>query len=147
MRAPRERQEGRALQHKGALFRCLSSPGTSGKLNARSRRQRLQAQVCVKAGRTRMQVGTVGSPCKPLKRVLLGVPGGAWPVKSPPSSQVLISQFVSWSPPPPTPGAVLTARREPAWDSLSPPLSAPPLLMLAFFLKINQPKKIFKEIK
>ena len=44
------------------------------------------------------------------------------------SAQVMISPSVSMSP---TLGSVLTAQSlEPASDSVSPPLSAPPLLML-----------------
>ena len=37
-----------------------------------------------------------------------------------------------------------TGSEEPAWDSLSPSLSAPPLLLLALSLKIN---KLLKKIK
>ena len=49
-------------------------------------------------------------------------------------TQVMISQFVSSSP---TLGSVLTAQSlEPASDSVSPSLSAPPLLMLCLS-KIN----------
>ena len=58
-------------------------------------------------------------------------PLGSWLsqlVERPTSAQVIISQFVSLSP---TLGSVLTAQRlEPASDSVSPPLSAPPLLTL-----------------
>ena len=61
---------------------------------------------------------------------------GAWVaqlVKRPTSAQVVISQFVSLSP---TSGSVLTAQSlEPASDSVSPSLSAPPLLMLCLCLK------------
>ena len=54
-------------------------------------------------------------------------------VKGPTSSQVMISQFVSSSP---TLGSVLTAQSlEPASDSVSPSLSAPPPLMLYLSLK------------
>ena len=53
-------------------------------------------------------------------------------VKQPTSAQVMISQSVSSSP---TLGSVLTAQSlEPASDSVSPPLSAPPLLMLCLSL-------------
>ena len=59
---------------------------------------------------------------------------GAWvaqSVKWLTSARVMISQlffFVSWSP---TVGSVLTAQSlEPALDSVSPSLSAPPLLVL-----------------
>ena len=56
-------------------------------------------------------------------------------VKHPTSAQVIILQFVSSSP---TSGSVLTAGSlEPAWDSGSPPLSAPPLLMLCLSLSVN----------
>ena len=49
-------------------------------------------------------------------------------VKHPTSAQVVISRFVGSSP---ASGSVLTARSlEPALDSVSPCLSAPPLLML-----------------
>ena len=60
---------------------------------------------------------------------------GAWvapPVKRPTSAQVMIPQFVGSSP---TSGSVLTAwSLEPALDSVSPSLSAPPLLMLSLTL-------------
>ena len=60
---------------------------------------------------------------------------GAWVaqlVESPTSAQVVISQFVGSSP---APGSVLMAQSlEPAWDPVSPSLSAPPLLMLCFSL-------------
>ena len=56
---------------------------------------------------------------------------GAWvaqSVKGLTSAQVMLSRFVSSSP---MSGSVLTAQSlEPASDSVSPPLSAPPLLML-----------------
>ena len=62
-------------------------------------------------------------------------------VKHPTSAWVMISQFVGSSP---TSGPVLIARSlEPASDSVSPSLSAPPLLTLCFLLspslsKINK---------
>ena len=57
-------------------------------------------------------------------------------VKHQTSAQVMISQFVSSSP---TLGSVLTAQGlEPALDSGSPSLSAPPLLTLCLSLKIIQ---------
>ena len=40
-----------------------------------------------------------------------------------------------------------TGRAEPAWDSLSPSLSAPPLLTLYLSLKINKLKKIKLNLK
>ena len=53
-------------------------------------------------------------------------------VKRPTLAQVTISQFVGSSP---ALSSVLTARSlEPASDSVSPPLSAPPLLMLCLSL-------------
>ena len=60
------------------------------------------------------------------------------------SAQVMISQFVSLSP---TSGSVLTAQSlEPASDSVSPSLSAPPQLMLTLCLcqKYINLKKICK---
>ena len=51
------------------------------------------------------------------------------------SAQVMISQFVSSSP---VSGSVLTAQSlEPALDSVSPSLSAPPLLMLSLRLSLK----------
>ena len=56
---------------------------------------------------------------------------GAWVAQSverPTSAQIMISRFLSSSP---ASGSVLTAQSlEPAWDSVSPLLSDPPLLML-----------------
>ena len=67
--------------------------------------------------------------------VKTGCHWGAWvaqPVEHPASAQVMISRFVSSSP---TSGSVLTARSpEPALDSVSPSLSAPPPLMLCLSL-------------
>ena len=64
---------------------------------------------------------------------------GAWvaqPVERLTSAQVMISRFMSSSP---TSGSVLTARSlEPASDSVSPPLSAPPLLVLCPSVSQNQ---------
>ena len=58
---------------------------------------------------------------------IIGVPES---VKRPTLAQVTISQSVSLSP------TVLTAQSlEPVSDSVSPPLSAPPLLMLCLCLK------------
>ena len=63
---------------------------------------------------------------------------GTWVAQSgkrPTSTQVMISLFVSLSP---MSGSVLTARSvEPALDSVSPPLSAPPLLMLCVSLSLK----------
>ena len=54
------------------------------------------------------------------------------------SAQVMISQFVSSSP---VSGSVLTAQSlEPASDSVSPSLSAPPLLMLCLSLSLSLSK-------
>ena len=62
---------------------------------------------------------------------------GAWVAQSVERltlAQVMISRFVSLSP---TSGSVLTAQSlEPASDSVSPSLSAPPLLM--FCLSLSQ---------
>ena len=64
--------------------------------------------------------------------------GSAWVaqlVKHPTSLQVMISQFMRSST---ASGSVLTARSlEPAWDSATPPLSAPPLLTLCLSLSLN----------
>ena len=64
--------------------------------------------------------------------------GGSWvaqPVERPTSAQVMISRFVISSP---ESGSVLTARSlEPASDSVSPSLSAPPLLVLSLFLSLS----------
>ena len=61
--------------------------------------------------------------------------GGAWvaqSVKRPTLAQVMISWFVSSSP---TSGSVLTAQSlEPASDSVSPPLSDPPMLILCLWI-------------
>ena len=56
-------------------------------------------------------------------------------VKRPTLAQVMISRFVGSSP---TSGSVLTGQSlEPAWDSVSPSLSAPPLLMLYLSLPLK----------
>ena len=69
-------------------------------------------------------------------------------VKRPTSAQVMISQFVSLSP---ASGSGLTAQGlEPASDSVSPPPSAPPLLMLCVSLSLNNKqmlKKVFRKTK
>ena len=61
---------------------------------------------------------------------------GAWVaqlVNRPTSAQVMISRFVSSSP---ASGSVLIAQSlEPASDSVPPPLSTPPLLVLSLSLK------------
>ena len=61
-------------------------------------------------------------------------------VKHPTSAQVMISRFM---------GSVLTAQSlEPASDSVSPSLSAPPLLMLCLSLSLkNKHKKKLKKWK
>ena len=57
-------------------------------------------------------------------------------VKYPTSAQVMISELVGSSP---ASGSVLTARSpEPASDSVSPSLSAPPLLMLCLSVSQKQ---------
>ena len=59
------------------------------------------------------------------------------------SAQVMISQFVSLSL---ASGSVLTAQSlEPAWESESPPLSAPSLLALYPSLKNKHLRKLKKE--
>ena len=64
-------------------------------------------------------------------------------VKRPTSAQVTISRYVSSSP---ASGSVLTVQSlEPASDSVSPSLSAPPLLMLCL-TKINKMLKKFLKI-
>ena len=56
-------------------------------------------------------------------------------VEHPILAQVMISQFVGSSP---MSGSVLTAQSlEPALDSVSPSLSAPPSLMLCLFLPLK----------
>ena len=56
-------------------------------------------------------------------------------VKRPTSTKVMISRFVSSSP---ALGSVLTAQSlGPASESVSPPLSAPPMLMLCLFLSLS----------
>ena len=64
--------------------------------------------------------------------------GGAWVAQSvghPTSVQVMILRFVISSP---ASGSVRTAQSlEPALDSVSPSLSAPPLLVLCFSLPIK----------
>ena len=69
--------------------------------------------------------------------------GDAWvaqSVKRLTSAQVVISRSMSWSP---MSGSVLTAQSlEPALDSVSPSLSAPPLLVLSSLSK-KDIKKLF----
>ena len=64
---------------------------------------------------------------------------GTWvaqSVKRPTSAQVMISQFVSLSP---VSGSVLTAQSlEPALDSVSPSLSAPPQLVLCLSMCLKK---------
>ena len=56
-------------------------------------------------------------------------------VERPTSAQVTISRFVGSSP---AAGSAPTARSlEPAWDSVSPSLSAPPPLMLCLSLSFS----------
>ena len=65
----------------------------------------------------------------------LGAPGGAQSVKRPTSAQVMISRSMSSNP---VVGFVLMAQSlEPAPDSVSPPLSAPPLLMLCLSVSVS----------
>ena len=76
---------------------------------------------------------------------VLDISGGtsvAQLVKRPTSAQVMISLFVNLSP---ASGSVLTAQGlDPASESVSPSLSAPPPLMLCVSLK-NKFKKIKKK--
>ena len=63
-------------------------------------------------------------------------------VKHPTLSQVVISWLVGSNP---TSGSVLTAQSlEPALDSVSPSLSAPPLLMLSLSLSLSLSLKMNK---
>ena len=62
-------------------------------------------------------------------------------VKHPTSVQVMISRFASLTP---ASGSVLTAQSlEPAMDSVSPSLFAPPLLVLGLSQEMNKHKKKF----
>ena len=67
---------------------------------------------------------------------------GAWvaqSVKHPTSAQVVISQLVGSSP---VSGSMLTAQSlEPALDSVSPSLSAPPLLKVSVCLSLSKINK------
>ena len=69
-------------------------------------------------------------------------PRGAWVaqwVKRLTSAQVMISWFMGSSP---TSGSVLTAQRlEPASDSVSPSLCAPPLLTFSLSLSVSLKNK------
>ena len=63
-------------------------------------------------------------------------------VKCPTLAQVMISQFVGLSP---TSGSVLTVQSlEPASNSVSPFLSAPPPLTLCLFVPLSKKKKVKK---
>ena len=69
----------------------------------------------------------------------------AQPVKHPTSAQVMISQFVGSSP---ASGSVLMAQSlEPASDSVSPSLSALPLLPLCLSLPLRNKFKCLKKLK
>ena len=74
--------------------------------------------------------------------------GGAWvaqSVKRPTSAQVMTSRFRSSSP---ASGSVLTARSlEPASDSVSPSLSAPPQLVLCLSMSLKKINKCKKRMK
>ena len=62
-------------------------------------------------------------------------PRVAWSVGRPTSPRVMILWFVSSSP---VSGSVLTAQSlEPASESVSPPLSAPSMLLLCLTLSLN----------
>ena len=72
---------------------------------------------------------------------------GTWvaqSVKHQTSAQVMISQFMGSSP---ALGSVLTAQSlEPASDSVSPFLCAPPLLILCLFVSLKINKHLKKEL-
>ena len=71
----------------------------------------------------------------PLKKKLKWGTWVAQSVECPTSAQVMISQLVSSSP---ASGSVLAAQNlEPASDSVSPSLSAPPLLSLSLSLSLK----------
>ena len=66
-------------------------------------------------------------------------------VKRPTSAQGVISRFVGSSP---ASGSVLTAQSlEPASDSVSPSLSAPPLLTLCLPLSLNNKQTLKNNVK
>ena len=65
-------------------------------------------------------------------------------VKHPTSAQVMISWFVGLSP---TLGSVLTAQSlEPASESVSPSLFAPPLLTCCLFLSLKNKQTLEKKM-
>ena len=79
-----------------------------------------------------------------LKSLFKNINGVAQSVNCLTLAQVTSSQFVSLSP---VLSSVLTAQSvEPVSDSVSSPLSAPPPLMLCFFLSKINIKKSFKKI-
>ena len=83
--------------------------------------------------------------CSTLRFLKIQHERGAWVAQSvehPTLTQVMISRFVSSSP---TSGSVLMAQSlEPASDSVSPSLSAPPLLTLGLSLASKRDKTINK---
>ena len=78
--------------------------------------------------------------------IVFSRPWGAWVTQSvgrPTPAQVMISRSVSSSP---ASGSVLTAQSlEPVSDSVSPSLSAPPLLMLFLSLSLSFKNKNVKK--
>ena len=85
--------------------------------------------------------------CERKRRIKNDTTGGAWVaqlIKRRTSAQVVILQFVSSSP---ASGSVLIAQSlEPASDSVSPSLSAPPLLTLCLSVSLNN-KYMLKQKK
>ena len=85
-----------------------------------------------------LDLSSLGLECDLHTRNRNVISWGAWvalSVERPTSAQVMISQSVSSSPPS---GSVLPARSlEPASDSVSPSLSAPPLLTLCLLLSLK----------
>ena len=77
-----------------------------------------------------------------LKKLAVRGAGVAQPVGRPTSAQVMIFQSVSSSP---TSSSVLTSQSlEPASDSVSPSLSAPPPLMLCLSLSVKNKQTLKK---
>ena len=73
------------------------------------------------------------------KKFVLKITTPTQPVERPTSAQVMVSRFVGSSP---ASGSALTAGSlEPASDSVSPSLSAPPLLMLCLSLCLSLSQK------
>ena len=115
-----------------------------GKLSCR-RAKGLAGSLAIQYSRTGLWCSPwgfspLGSRSLVLRVALLkGNSGGAWvahSVERLTSAQVTISRLVSSSP---APGSVLPARSpEPASDSVSPSLSAPPLLALCLSMSLKK---------